>query len=294
MRQHALLRSHRRTALVIAALVLGATACAGSAESDDGPAAPTSTAAVEPSVPPTSAATTEPAAAPLGAELIGRWAHYDVVAYEDGVMRTQIISYGFNDFSVVDGEVIDTASFCFAEQRTDQPIETSISDAATQAIIPPSTPVTVDLVDGVLRIQRDATPTPLGIDLADPTTESLPTDPADPRVTDPDGDGKPGVTVTIRAGDLTGELYIARLEIFAWEGFLVAPDRIEGVVTDLSQQLVLGASDPVFATAGSGWVQHADLTESPIVLVRVDESWGCERLAAESADLFPPVPPIDW
>lgn len=277
-----------RRAAVLTALVAAIAGAGCADESADG-ARPADTAGTTTST----ADTVEPP--PLGSELVGRWAHFDVVAYEDGVMKTQIASYGFNDFTMVDGRLVDQASFCFAEQRTDQPIETSISDAATQAIRPPSTPVAVDVVDGLLRIQRDATPTPVGITLDDPSTESLPDDPADPRITDSDGDGKPGITVSIRVGDdLTGELYLARLEIFAWEGFLVEPDRIEGLVTDTSQQLVIGASDPVFATAGSEWVQHGDLTKSPLWLVRVDESWDCERLAAEQSQLFPPVPPIDW
>ena len=82
-----------------------------------------------------------------GGEPVGRWAHYDVVAYEDGLLKTLIIGCGFNDFTEVDGEIIDSAQFCFSEQRTDQPIETSLSDAGTQAIRPPSTPVEVDVVD---------------------------------------------------------------------------------------------------------------------------------------------------
>ena len=77
----------------------------------------------------------------LGQELIGRWAHYDVVAYQDDVLKTLIISYGFNDFTEVEGQIVDQGSFCFSEQRTDQPIRTSLSDAATRAIKPPPVPV---------------------------------------------------------------------------------------------------------------------------------------------------------
>lgn len=229
-----------------------------------------------------------------GAEqLVGRWAHFDVVAYEDGDMVTSIISFGFNDFSVVEGELVDQASFCFSEQRTNQPIQTSFSDAATQAIKPPSTPVEVEEVDGVLTIHRPATPTPVGIRLADPTNESLPDDPADPRIVDDDGDGKPGVTVKIKVtDDFGGELYIARREIFAYDAALVAPDRLEGTVDDHSEQLVIGASDPVFATSKAQWVQRADRSLSPIVMVRVDDSWDCQRLAAERATLLPPTPDV--
>ena len=244
-------------------------------------------------------ATTEPTTPDLSDEpsaeqLVGRWAHYDVVAYEDGVIKTLIISYGFNDFSQVDGQIIDATQFCFSEQRTDQPIETSLSDAATQAIKPPSTPVEVDVVDGILRVRRAATPTPVGIRLEDPANESLPTDPDDPRIVDDDGDGKPGITVSIRVtDDLTGELYIARREVFAYEAFLLEPDRLSGTVTDNSEQLVIGASDPIFAS-DANWAQHPDLTKSPIFLVRVGNDWDCDRLAAERDTLFPPTPDIDW
>ena len=231
----------------------------------------------------------------LGDELVGRWAHYDVVAYEDDVLKTLIISYGFNDFSEVDGEIVDQGSFCFSEQRTDQPIRTSLSDAATQAIKPPPVTLEIDVVDGVLRVQRPATPTPVGIRLDDPFTESLPTDPNDPRIVDDDGDGKPGLTVTIEVTpDLIGELYIARREIFAFEAFLTEPDVLTGVVTDNSEQLVIGASDPIFASSNANWHQYPDLTKSPVILRRVDADWDCERLAAERDALFPPTPEVDW
>jgi hypothetical protein len=238
---------------------------------------------------------TDPGVPLVGEELIGRWAHYDVVAYEDGLMKTLIISYGFNDFTEVDGRIIDAAQFCFSEQRTDQPIQTSMSDAATQAIKPPTTPIDVEEVDGVLRVRRPATPTPVGIRLDDPANDPLPTDPDDPRIVDADGDGKPGVTVTIRVTeDLSGQLYIARREIFAYDVRLVGPDLLTGTVTDDSEQLVIGASDPIFATSDAHWVQHPDLTKSPIILRRVGADWDCERLKAERDDLFPPTPEIDW
>ncbi|HSL59282.1 MAG TPA: hypothetical protein VK866_15655 [Acidimicrobiales bacterium] len=279
-----------RWVVAVVAVGLLAVGCGDGGGTADGADAATSTST-------TSASTTvapadsEPI---LGEELVGRWAHYDVVAYEDGVLKTLIISYGFNDFTVVDGEVIDSARFCFSEQRTDQPIETSLSDAATQAIRPPSTPVEVDLVDGVLRVRRAATPTPVGIRLDDPFTESLPTDPDDPRIVDDDGDGNPGITVSIRVTDeLSGELYIARREIFAWEALLTGPDTLTGTVTDDSEQLIIGASDPIFA-AESSWVQHPDPAKSPIILERVTDDWDCARLAEERDALFPPTPDVDW
>ncbi len=287
-----------RLPLLLGAVAITAVAC-GSAASDS--ATDTTDAAGVATVPaPTSPPGTSPpttmAPDPVpGEELVGRWAHYDVVAYEDDTLKTLIISYGFNDFEVVDGQLIDQGSFCFSEQRTDQPIETSLSDAATQAIKPPPTPVAVDVVDGVLRVQRAATPTPVGIRLDDPANEPLPTDPNDPRIVDDDGDGNPGITVSIQVtDDFGGELYIARREIFAYEAFLTEPDVLTGTVTDDSEQLVIGASDPAFASSPANWGQHPDLSKSPIILKRVDADWDCDRLADERDELFPPSPVIDW
>ena len=283
------------TALVLAACGSSESEADGTVEStaasttSEATPSETTTAIIEPTTDPT---TVE---AKLGAELVGRWAHYDVVAYEDDTLKTLIISFGFNDFTEVDGQIIDQASFCFSDQRTDQPIETSLSDAATQAIKPRPTPVDVSVVDGGLRIQRAATPTPVGIRLDDPANELLPTDPNDPRIVDDDGDGNPGITVTIKVTDeLTGELYIARREIFAYEAFLTEPDLLVGTVTDDSEQLVIGASDPIFASSPANWGQYSDLSKSPIILKRVDADWDCDRLAAERVTLFPPTPEVDW
>jgi hypothetical protein len=283
--------------LIIAGLIAGCGSDAMSSSiepTQPSTTGPSSTEPLSTQSPSTRPSTTEPAPV-LGQELVGRWAHYDVVAYEDDVLKTLIISYGFNDFTEVDGQIVDQSSFCFSEQRTDQPIRTSLSDAATQAIKPPAVPLEIDVVDGVLRVKRPPTPTPVGIRLDDPFNDPLPTDPNDPRIVDDDGDGKPGLTVTIEVTpEFIGELYIARREIFAFEALLTEPDLLTGVVTDDSEQLVLGASDPVFASSPANWGQYADLTKSPIILRRVDESWDCERLAAERDNLFPPTPDVDW
>ena len=229
-----------------------------------------------------------------GADLAGRWAHYDIVAYEDDTLKTMIVSYGFTDFTVEDGQLVESEEFCTAEQVTDQAIQTSVSDAATQAIRPVSTPVEVTGEPGAWEVHRPATPTPVGIRLDDPATESLPTDPADAEVVDADGDGKPGITVEIRIGDSVEELYIARREIFAYDLVQDGPDSMTGTVTDSSEQLVLGATDPIFEGSGGAWVQVPDLSFSPILLERVDEDWDCDRLVAERDDLFPSNPPIEW
>ena len=247
---------------------------------------------------PTTTTTRADAAAslPPGAEdLAGRWAHYDVVAYQDDTMKTLIISTGFADLEVRDGKLVNQMVFCHADTANDLGSEVTFSDAATQAIKPIATPVEVTGTPGELRVVRPATPTPIGIDLEDPAEERLPTDPDDPRLIDADGDGKPGVTAKVKVSDaLQGEIYLARREIFAYDVTQVSEDRFEGTIDDTSEQLVIGASDPLFEGAGGQWAQIDDPARNPVIWVRVDDSWDCDRLARERDRLFPPNPKADW
>ncbi len=285
-------------ALLAAFSMAGVLAGCGS---DDEPAdaaaedTATSTTTERSTAPTTAPGTAGDSALPDGAEeLAGRWAHFDVVAYEDDVMRTLIISTGFADLEVRDGELWNVQRFCHADTVSDQDIEVSISDAATSAIVPVDTPVEVTEEDGRLRVVRPATPTGIGIDLEDPANDPLPTDPNDPRIVDDDGDGNPGVTSRIvLTEEIQGELYLARREIFAYDVIQESPDRMAGTITDSSEQLILGASNDIFLTPAQ-WEQIDDPERNPVIWQRVDEDWDCERLAAERDELFPPNPEPDW
>lgn len=233
---------------------------------------------------------------PAGAEdLVGRYAHFDAVAYQDEEMKTVIISTGLADLELRDGELWNTMTFCSADVASDQGIEVSISDAATQAIIPVDTPVEVtETDDGSLRVVRPPTPTPIGIELEDPANESLPTDPEDPRIIDADGDGNPGITSSIRVSEeLQGEVYLVRREIFAYDVTQTDPDRLVGTITDGSEQLIVGASDPVFL-ASAQWEQLDDPERNPVIWQRVDADLDCDGLAERRDELFPPNPVVDW
>lgn len=275
-------------AYVVASAVIGAAGCSQD-DSQADPPGTDDTGSAE------SADATDETELPEGTErLVSRYAHYDVVAYESDDMKTLIISYGFTDLDLVDGELLATESFCFSEHRSDQPIEVQLSDVATQAIQPPTTPVEVSEENGRLSFFRPETPSGIGVTLENPFEDPLPTDRDDPRLSDDDGDGKPGVTATIRIADgLEGEIYIARREIFAYDVTEQGDGTLVGVVLDRSEQLVIGASDDIFITDAE-WVQHPDLDKSPIILIPVDRSWDCERLAAERPRIFPPTPEVDW
>ena len=231
---------------------------------------------------------------PVATRLGGRYAHYDVVAYQSSDMKTLIVSLGFTDLTVKDGKLMATESFCHAEHRSDQPIETTISDAATSAIRPISTAVTLTNSDGRARIERPETPTGVGIHLSDPANDPLPTDPNDPRVADDDHDGHPGITVHIKVTDaVQGDLYIARRERFAYDVLEQRDHSLTGTVSDHSEQLIVGATSDIFITRAT-WSQVPDLTKSPIILKQVAPNWDCQRLMAARDELFPPTPTVDW
>lgn len=274
--------SATRWVLAALAAVLVAAGCS----SDTKAASPTAADA---------SGSTETSDLPAGAEdLVGRYAHYDVVAYQDEAMKVLIISTGFADLEMRDGELWNAMTFCHADVGSDGSLEITISDAATRAILPIATPVEVTEVDGRLHVARPATPTPIGIKIEDPATESLPSDPGDPRIFDADGDGHPGVTSSVKVADaLQGDIYLARREIFMYDLTQESPDRLVGSITDRSEQLILGASNPAFLSPAQ-WKQIDDPARNPVIWSRVDADWDCDLLAAERDRIFPPQPQVDW
>lgn len=224
----------------------------------------------------------------------GHYAHYDVVAYEDSEsarpMRTFVISYGFTDFVVEQGELVEYDRFCHAEHKINyKTVQSFFNDSATQAIKPPSQVVSLARSEQGWKLYRPATPSLLGID-GDPNV-TLTTDKNHPDITDADNDGNPGVTVKIRiAGLVTGELYLIRREIFSNHMWWYGGDTVVGHVEDESEQLVLGASMSVLDKP-SNPDQLPDPGMNPIVLVRIDESLqDCDELMARRDEFFPAEP----
>lgn len=227
------------------------------------------------------------------AAMAGRYAHYDVVAYEgetpNGPLSTFVISYGFTEFVIEDGELVEYDCFCHAEHKANQDMTTTFPDAATQAIVPRSAVVDVYQEDGAWKIWRPATPTLIGID-GDPDLP-LSMDRNDPLINDDDGDGKLGVTVFVRLfGLIEGEIYLARREIFQNHLTLYSDGSLRGAVTDDSEQLVIGASLALL-DAPNNPDQWDDPGLNPIILVRVpDDIDTCEELMANRDAWFPPEP----
>jgi hypothetical protein len=205
-------------------------------------------------------------------------------------MKTFVISYGFTDFYIEDGKLFQEDRFLHAENKINQKNVRSIfKDESVQAIQPRVQEVELWYEDGAWRIYRPTSPTLLGI-LGDPSLP-LSRDPKDPNLTDPDGDGNPGVTVELIIGNLIrGKIFITRREIYA-DHLTVYPDgRMFGWVEDSSEQFVVGATMKILRQQSNS-VQLPDPGMNPMILVPVDESvdtW--EELRAIVPDIFPREP----
>jgi hypothetical protein len=226
--------------------------------------------------------------------IVGHYAHYDVVAYEDTTtrttMRTFIISYGFTDFYLKDGKLMQSDRFVHAEQKLSRKNAKSVfSDEAVQAIQPRVQEVELFQKNGIWHIDRPETPSLLGI-AGDPL-KPLSIDPNDPSLTDPDQDGHPGVTVQISVGRFfKGEIYITRREIFSNYLILNNNGTLSGYVVDRSEQFVVGASKKML-NQESNSIQHPDPGLSPVLLVPVDPKIDTfEELMQIRDEIFPPEP----
>ncbi len=227
------------------------------------------------------------------AEIAGHYAHFDVVAYDgetpNGPLSTFVISYGFTDFELEDGELDEVDRFCSASYKANQPFETRFPDAATQAIVPRRALVDVFQEDGQWKVYRPATPTLIGA--TGNADEPLSTDPEMVTAADDDNDGKPGVTVFVTLfGFIEGEIYIARREIFQNDMTLYSDGSLRGNVIDDSEQVVLGASLDILNVPNNP-DQFRDSGLNPIILIPIDDEIDtCEELAALRDSLFPPEP----
>jgi hypothetical protein len=226
--------------------------------------------------------------------IAGHYAHFDVVAYEDTTtrttMRTFIISYGFTDFYIEEGRLMQSDRFVHAEQKLSRKNAKSVfRDEAVQAIKPRTREVELFRKNGIWHIYRPESPSLLGI-TGDPT-KPLSTDPNDPDLTDPDQDGHPGVTVQISVGKFfKGEIYLTRREIFSNYLTLNNKGTLSGYVVDRSEQFIVGASKKILNQESHNY-QHPDRGLSPVLLVKIDPDIDTPgELMKIRDDIFPKEP----
>ena len=82
-----------------------------------------------------------------------------------------------------------------------------------------------------------------GVDLEDPLTDDVPTEPDEAAVTDGDDDGMPGVTFKVVGSQC--ERYIAQRTVVRYFGTFTMPNQIDGTSTTVTDSNVLESSMPL-------------------------------------------------
>lgn len=157
------------------------------------------------------------------------------------------------------------------------------------------TPVASDRYTDAIRIQQNHVATPpaftpgasfatdtmlevRGAKVPDPATSPLPTSKDLTFQFDQDHDGKPGMTLQV-TGIATGEIDHAQRWTLSYAATVVDRDHLQGLVTSVSEQRILAASEPALlydTTSGP----HPDPSRTYFRAVRVPDDASCEDVAA--------------
>jgi len=132
-----------------------------------------------------------------------------------------------------------------------------------------------------------------GLELDEPFTEELPVSADDPRVTDQDGDGNPGVTLIL--GEDVCEMYVVQRSVSVYQGEFEGAESASGPFQAGSKQNLLGGSQPLCQSEN---VTVVNQERNRLYLVRLDGYGGaynadldhdgaisCDELVAEGENL---------
>ena len=114
-----------------------------------------------------------------------------------------------------------------------------------------------------------------GVSMDDPRVDPMPVDADDERISDTDGDGQVGVTLSL--GDAC-EAYMIQRRQSSYTGSLTAPHLIEGEILSVTEQLILDASAPLCKTS---YQTRSHPERSIFTRVRVDGRAGSFNLDAD-------------
>lgn len=137
---------------------------------------------------------------------------------------------------------------------------------------------------GKVKWARPLVITPVGVKLADPAKDALPKDAKDSRVWDQEGDGQPGVTVSV-SGIASGDIYIVQRQANALGGELSPSGKLTGLVADTSEQAVIGASNALL-NQNIASTLDPDTSKMKVVLVKETAALTCADMLSRKQTIF--------
>jgi hypothetical protein len=181
--------------------------------------------------------------------------------------------------------MVDTYCFTIVDSGTSL-VRTEIPAAFMASLSPGVRTATVTEQAGEFLFSQPQYVEVRGAHLQDVDNDELPVSPDDPRVFDQDGDGNPGMSVSVTIfGLIGGETYVVQRVRYALSGKVVAEDRIEGAVDWSDEQNILGVSNPVLQ-ADASTVPDPDPSKHIFIMIRADVGWTCEWLQANWIEVF--------
>ncbi|MGM0557546.1 MAG: hypothetical protein ACQEVA_14270 [Myxococcota bacterium] len=202
-----------------------------------------------------------------------------------GEVTTDSVGYLLLDIQQDGDDLTITSELC--DVRIDSSVKkvrTVVPQSFVEAIGTTTRRAELDREDGQWNFVAPTKYTTLGVRLRNEQHETLPEDPDDPRVLDPDDDGKPGVTLRIE-GMISGELYVIQRGWDVMRGTVDGQDRIDGLIEWGNEQVLLDSSS-VFLGSQPPSRPHPNAKRSFFRTTRMPDDATCSDLVESRKTLF--------
>jgi hypothetical protein len=147
-------------------------------------------------------------------------------------------------------------------------------------------PVSAAKENGVVKWSVPEIHGPVGWKWSSPS-DTLPMSASDPRIFDQDGDGNPGVTIDVTlSGGMPIPVYVVQAERDTFSGTVDSSGNLAATVVDDTPQYVIGASNPLLASAQLTREAESDTSDNVAQFVRVSSRIDCADLVGEAGALF--------
>ncbi len=151
------------------------------------------------------------------------------------------IAVVLHDVRREDGQVFVDSRYCALRQDAIGRVRTVLDSTFLSTLPSWREPATIEGT-GPWRVRVAEHVAVVGARLDDPGRDALPEREDDGRITDPDGDGRPGVTVRVE-GFVSGEVYLVQRIVRSLDGTLETDGRMRGRVLGRNEQRTIGASN---------------------------------------------------
>lgn len=173
-----------------------------------------------------------------------------------------------------DGSVVMERTVCHAELLSaKEAVRSTIDQAFLRQLYSDSRSGTLKVTDGLASLEFPNVYYVAGAELENPGEDALPEDPNDARVIDAEGDGKPGMTITVE-GIASGEIYMVQRITSAWHSTAVSTTGIEGRIEWTEERGMLGATSGRLEQKRDSWVTE-DPAENRFTMIPVESGTNC-------------------